>query len=98
VGLLNASKLFLKPIKQITPSLSQVYLARQVSLRQSDPLQLLRNGLWFSLFNTGCVALYGLALFWAFPLIAPHLLSGDTEGIEAFAVSPEVLPPESDLH
>lgn len=84
VGLLNAAKLFLKPIKQITPSLSQVFLARQVALRSSNPLLLLRNGVMFSLFNISCVVIYSVGLVILFPILAPKFLSGEFAGVEAF--------------
>lgn len=87
VGVLNAAKTFLKPIKQITPSISQIFIARQVSLRASNPKQLLRNGVYFSAFNICCVLLYGVLLLVAFPFISERLLTPDFDGVADFVTA-----------
>lgn len=68
VGMINAARLFVAPIMMVTPAISQLYVARLVRLRKTQPLQLLRNGVTFSAVSVGAVVIYAVILYLTFPL------------------------------
>jgi O-antigen/teichoic acid export membrane protein len=63
VGLINAAKMFMTPIMLVTPSLSQVYLARLVALRESNIKAVFNMAKFFSSINAVMVLIYGAILF-----------------------------------
>jgi O-antigen/teichoic acid export membrane protein len=87
VAMINAAKLFLTPVMLLTPSFSQLYIARLVTLRQSEPLKLLRNGILFSTANVVCVLIYGMALILSFHHISPLVLSDGFPRIDSFVAA-----------
>lgn len=87
VGLINAARLLVAPIMMVTPALSQLYIARLVQLRNSQPLQLLRNGIAFSVANGSCVVVYALLLILLFPFLTALMENEALPGLEPFVVA-----------
>ncbi len=86
VGMLNASRMLIQPVAQMTQALSMVFIPRLASERQQDPGKMLRTGVLCSLGLLVLALIYSLVLLLAYDHLVPLVLGGKYSNLKTVTI------------